>query len=100
MEKKSSAKKPRSERAQLKRSGTGEDSLDLARMRKALGAHIRLLRERHGVSQIELADAAEIHRIYLGEIERGDSNVTLGVLVRIARSLKITVADLFRDLSP
>jgi transcriptional regulator with XRE-family HTH domain len=66
-------------------------------MRKALGAHIRSLREKHGLSQTELARAVNIHRIYLGDIEHGRSNVTLEILARIAHHLQTGLADLFRD---
>lgn len=65
-------------------------------MRKALGAHIRRLREEHRLSQTELARAVNIHRIYLGDIEHGRSNVTLEILVRIAHHLQTDLADLFQ----
>lgn len=96
MEKKTSAKKPRSKRRQGKRSATRKDRADLVRMRKALGAHIRRLREEHRLSQTELARAVNIHRIYLGDIEHGRSNVTLEILVRIAHHLQTDLADLFQ----
>jgi transcriptional regulator with XRE-family HTH domain len=65
-------------------------------MRKALGVHIRHLREKQGISQTELARAVNIHRIYLGDIEHGRSNVTLEILVRIAHHLQTELADLFQ----
>lgn len=73
-----------------------EKNRELARMRKTLGVNIRHLREQQGLSQTDLATAAKIHRIYLWEIERGHSNVTLGILVRIAAVLNTSVSSLLR----
>jgi DNA-binding XRE family transcriptional regulator len=77
---------------------TDDNGAALASAKKALGARIRLLREQHGLSKTELACAANIHRIYLGDIEHGRANMTVSVLVRIAHNLQTSVADLFRNL--
>jgi DNA-binding XRE family transcriptional regulator len=77
---------------------TSNNGAPLASAKKALGARIRLLREQHGLSKTELARAANIHRIYLGDIEQGRANMTVSVLVRIAHNLQTSLADLFRNL--
>jgi DNA-binding transcriptional regulator YiaG len=46
--------------------GRSEDNPALAAAKKTLGARIRLLREQHGLSKMQLARASIIHRIYLG----------------------------------
>jgi transcriptional regulator with XRE-family HTH domain len=61
------------------------------------GARVRAERERLGVSQEELADRAGIHRTYLGGVERGERNIGLQNIVRIARALGVSPADLFKD---
>jgi transcriptional regulator with XRE-family HTH domain len=53
------------------------------------GRRVRRLREQLGFSQEELADRVGIHRTYVGGIERGERNPTLGTIYRIARGLKI-----------
>lgn len=58
---------------------------------------MRAERERLGVSQEELADRAGIHRTYLGGVERGERNIGLQNIVRIARALGVSPAALFKD---
>lgn len=63
--------------------GNGEPH-DLAR---SLGQRLRLQRTRRQITRKELSRAADISERYLGEIERGNANVSLGLLVRIAETL-------------
>ncbi|MBB3349824.1 helix-turn-helix domain-containing protein [Sphingomonas sp. BK069] len=64
----------------------------------AIGAQVRRVRVARGLSQERLAECAGIHRNYVGLIERGERNVTLGVVVDVAEALDITLAELFADL--
>jgi len=57
------------------------------------------VRERLGISQEELADRAGLHRTYLGGVERGERNLGLLNLIRIAKALGISPAALFEDQS-
>lgn len=59
--------------------------------------NIRLRRESLGLSQEDLADRSGIHRTYIGSIERGERNVTVNTVARLAAALGISVIDL---LSP
>lgn len=61
------------------------------------GSRVRAERERLGVSQEELADRAGMHRTYLGGVERGERNVGLLNVIRIARALRVSPAVLLRD---
>lgn len=61
------------------------------------GSRVRAERERLGVSQEELADRAGMHRTYLGGVERGERNVGLLNVLRIARALGIAPSLLFKD---
>ncbi|HET6400507.1 MAG TPA: helix-turn-helix transcriptional regulator [Candidatus Kapabacteria bacterium] len=56
---------------------------------KVVGKNIRILRQSHGYSQTDLATLAGLRRSYMGHIERGDRNVTLTTLNRIAGALKV-----------
>jgi transcriptional regulator with XRE-family HTH domain len=60
----------------------------------ALGRAIRVMRLETGLSQEALADEAGIDRSYIGGVERGEHNVALVNLVKISKSLKITVSEL------
>ena len=54
-----------------------------------VGFNIRRIREERDLSQEELADLAGLHRAYIGQIERGEKNIGLKNLEKIARALKI-----------
>jgi transcriptional regulator with XRE-family HTH domain len=56
---------------------------------RAFGQRLRELRESAGVSQEKLAEMADLHRNYVGSLERGQSNVSLLAMVRLAKSLKV-----------
>ena len=56
--------------------------------------NVRRLRTDRGLSQDELADRAQLHRTYVGAIERRERNITLDTLERLAKALGCTCADL------
>jgi transcriptional regulator with XRE-family HTH domain len=64
---------------------------------KRLGLRIRQLRQQQGLSQEALADTAKIGRSYMSGIERGVRNCSTLHLVRVAKALRVRVADLFPD---
>lgn len=59
-----------------------------------LGAAVRAARLERGLSQEDLADLVGIHRTYVGDVERGQRNVGLRNIVRLANALDLTAADL------
>jgi len=61
-----------------------------------LGERIRALRTKAGYSQESFADAAGVHRTYMGTLERGEANVSLSNVHKIARALGITLSELFK----
>lgn len=72
---------------------------NLSRHRKnralvALGAVIREKRLAVGLSQEQLAFIAELDRSYLGQIERGDSNVTVLNLKQLAEALGTSIEEI------
>jgi DNA-binding XRE family transcriptional regulator len=64
---------------------------------RRLGANIRQLRSERGLSQEATADLANIGRSYMSGIERGVRNCSTLHLIRIARALRVSVADLFPE---
>ncbi|HZQ29362.1 MAG TPA: helix-turn-helix transcriptional regulator [Acidimicrobiales bacterium] len=62
------------------------------------GRRVRAFRKERGLSQERLAELAGIHRTYVGSLERGERNVALINIVRLARALEVNAADLVRDL--
>ncbi|TDF66052.1 helix-turn-helix domain-containing protein [Cupriavidus sp. L7L] len=63
----------------------------------ALGDAIRRIRKERGLSQEQLALSAEIDVSYLGRVERGDNNVAVLRLERIAEALGVTMAKLMAE---
>jgi len=61
---------------------------------KRFGQRVRELRLAAGLSQEELAERAALHRTYIGGIERGERNVVVLNLLRLARALRIRVCEL------
>jgi len=62
-----------------------------------VGLNIRRIREKRGLSQEKLAALAGIHRVYMGQVERGEKNVGVVNLEKIANALKIPVHILFDE---
>jgi transcriptional regulator with XRE-family HTH domain len=69
-------------------------------LQKHVGKKIRHIREQKGISQEALADMCNLHRTYIGLIERGQRNLTLSTLEVIARELEVPASDLFLDTEP
>jgi transcriptional regulator with XRE-family HTH domain len=66
--------------------------------RNVLGQTIRKRRLALGLSQEKLAERAQLHWTYVGGIERGERNVSLLNVVKIARALKVIPSDLLKEI--
>lgn len=65
---------------------------------RQLGTNVRRLRLEQGWSQDVLSDRSGLHRAHIGEIERGETNVTLQTLKTLADTFKVRVSDLLKGL--
>ena len=61
---------------------------------KEVGFRIRSIREDKGLSQEKLAALADLHRAYIGQIERGEKNIGLKNHEKIAKALGVKTKDL------
>ncbi|MBI9038892.1 MAG: helix-turn-helix transcriptional regulator [Bacteroidales bacterium] len=59
------------------------------------GEKVRDIRKEKGLSQEHLAFKADLHRTYIGMIERAEKNITLVNIEKIANALTISINDLF-----
>jgi XRE family transcriptional regulator, regulator of sulfur utilization len=59
-----------------------------------IGLNITIIRERQGLTQEKLAELSGLHRAYIGQIERGEKNIGLKNLEKIAFGLNISIKDL------
>jgi len=64
-------------------------------IRTRFGARVRQLRTERGLSQEAFADLAKLHRTYIGSIERGEQNISLQNIERVAATLGVSFAELF-----
>jgi transcriptional regulator with XRE-family HTH domain len=62
---------------------------------RAFGRRVRALRTQRGLSQEKFAELCGLHRTYMGGIERGERNISLINIGRIAKALKMPLAELF-----
>jgi XRE family transcriptional regulator, regulator of sulfur utilization len=66
--------------------------------RKILGEALRSERKAAGLSQEKLAEKSDLHPNYIGEVERGEKNISVDALVQIARALKVSLTKLLPGL--
>ena len=66
--------------------------------KKLVGMSIRELRLAKGISQEALADEVGIHRTYIGSVERGERNISLENIVRIAKALRVRPHELLKEI--
>jgi transcriptional regulator with XRE-family HTH domain len=62
------------------------------------GRRVRELRAERGFSQESFAHACELDRTYIGGIERGERNLALRNIERIAQTLEISLSELMEGL--
>ncbi len=68
-------------------------------VRISFGERVRELRHLKAISQEELATLAGVHRTYIGMVERGEKNVTISTMFRLADALNVAPAELIKDLA-
>lgn len=62
------------------------------------GDKVRIERHKQNMSQEEFSDLVGVHRTYIGMIERGEKNITLENIEKIAKALKIPISKLLENL--
>jgi len=70
----------------------------IPKYRKTLGENIRLYRRNLKWSQEKLAEKADLHPNYIGDIERGEENVSVDALMRIATAMSLSLNKLVRGM--
>lgn len=66
-------------------------------IKKKFGKQVKMLRLEKGLSQEKLAYEADIDRTYIPSIEKGERNVSITVIEKIAKALKVKISVLFDE---
>ncbi len=75
-------------------------NVSMGRARKVLARRLRVLRSMRGWTQEDLADASGLHRTYVSLIERGECNVGIDNIERLAETFGVSLAELFGMTEP
>ena len=62
--------------------------------RQIFATNLRKARLSLGISQEELAELADLHRTYVGSVERGERNISIDNMERLAKALQLKIVDL------
>ena len=66
--------------------------------RRIVGETIRTYRKQASLTQEKLAERAGLHHNFIGEVERGNMEISLGSLLKVAKALGVRGRDLLGDL--
>ena len=72
-------------------------NLDDRQFLQQVGFRIRELRMSRGLTQAQLAESCGLHRTFIGSVERGERNIAILNLRRIAKTLRVSLTELFAD---
>jgi transcriptional regulator with XRE-family HTH domain len=70
----------------------------IAKVRKAIGANIREHRVEAGLSQEKLAEKADLHPVYISQVERGTKAVSVEALWKLSKAIRIPMSELVRGI--
>ena len=69
---------------------------ELLKVRKDFGKRLQSLRKQQGYSQEKFAEMCDLHRTYIGSVERGERNISLENIAKVAAALDIEISQLFQ----
>ncbi len=70
-------------------------TMNMQHVKQQFGEQVRELRKSAGFTQEELADAAELDRSYVGSVERGERNLSIENVCRLALAIGVSPAEFF-----
>lgn len=70
----------------------------MTNIKQVIGAELRRQRKIRKMSQEELAKVSDVHSSYIGQVERGEKNLTIESLERILQSLNLSFSLFFQEI--
>ena len=70
----------------------------IGKVRKEIGANVRSLRKQAGLTQEGLSERADLHPVYVSQIERGAKAVSIEALCSISKALEVPLMEFFRGV--
>jgi XRE family transcriptional regulator, regulator of sulfur utilization len=67
-------------------------------VRKSIGSNIRQLRTRAGFTQEQLAERADLHPVYISQVERGTKAASVEALWKLSKALRVAMSVLLRGI--
>ncbi|MFN7949672.1 MAG: helix-turn-helix transcriptional regulator [Blastocatellia bacterium] len=64
-------------------------------LREIFARNLRRLRQHRKISQEQMAEMADLHRTYISSVERGERNISIDNIEKLAQALEVDVCDLF-----
>ena len=65
---------------------------------KHIGENVRKFRKQRGMTQETLAEKADLHPVYISQVERAERAITIDALLRITKALGLRLRDVVGDL--
>ncbi len=65
---------------------------------KQIGENVRRFRKQRGMTQETLAEKADLHPVYISQVERAERAITIDALLRITKALGLRLRDVVGDL--
>lgn len=66
-------------------------------LQKVVGRNLQAYRKQRGLSQEQFADELGVHRTYMGGVERGERNLTLRTVERLAEAISVPALELLTE---
>ena len=70
----------------------------ILKVRKRLGENIRSLRTAAQITQEKLAEKADLHPVYISQVERGEKAVSVEAVWKISKALRVSVSEIFAGI--
>jgi transcriptional regulator with XRE-family HTH domain len=71
---------------------------EIGKVRRNLGGNIRFFRKKAGLTQEKLAEKADLHPVYISQVESGSKAVSVEALWKISKALRVPMSCLFRGI--